>query len=207
MTNTNPSRKPARRARVSKVDPKTLSSAGLAAAVAQAAEADAAQAAEVAQAAAEAAAEAAEALTIGADSIPEAELPPAVLAAMRAAEAQVADAVASRAKAPKAPRVPLTTAQADALAACGWDAPRLEQHPPIVSSRPASRINYGSRNARFNVAALTIAAAGCHVADLAALWLACGQGDKAPALSTVLGFIARQTGRPVLRYGADISLG
>ncbi|MFZ9326497.1 MAG: hypothetical protein ACO24H_03420 [Polynucleobacter sp.] len=199
MTNTNPSRKPAAR----KNGPVRIVKAAAQAAGQTAAVADAA--------AAEVAAATAAAADIGAGELSAevlAELPESLRAAIEASRAQVA--AASAAKRQRAKRVPfamLTADQAAWIDRIGWSRPRAEVAKPVVQPR-ALRVNTG-RGAGYLLACLaSVEAGGAHMADLARLWFLVGpKGQQAPSLAQVLGFIARQTGRPVLRHGADISLG
>lgn len=198
MTSTNPSRKPAAR----KNGPVRIVKAAAQAAGQTAAVADAA--------AAEVTAATAAAADIGADLTDEvlAQLPESLRAAIEASQAQIA--AASAAKRQRAKRVPfamLTADQAAWIDRIGWSRPRAEVAKPVVQPR-ALRVNTG-RGAGYLLACLaSVEAGGTHMADLARLWFLVGpKGQQAPALAQVLGFIARQTGRPVLRHGADISLG
>lgn len=148
---------------------------------------------------------------IGADLTAEvlAELPEALRAAIEASRAQVAAAsAAKRQRVKRAPFAVLTAEQAAWIDRIEWRRPRAEAAKPVVAER-AKRVNAGCEGAGYLLACLaSVQAGGTHMADLARLWFLVGpKGQQAPSLAQVLSFIARQTGRPVNRNGAVISLG
>lgn len=197
MTNTNPARKPSR-----KSGPVRIVKAAATAAAQTAAVADAA--------AAEVAAATAAAADIGSDLTEEvlAQLPAALRAAIEASREQVAAASARRKQRAKSvPFAILTAEQAAWIDRIGWSRPRVGAAKPVTAPR-ALRVNAGDGAGYLLACLASIEAGTTHLADLARLWFLVGpKGRQAPSLSQVLGFVARHTGRPVLRNGADVTLG
>lgn len=198
MTNNNSAR-PARASRTRKNGPVRIIQT--AAAAADAVLADAAAADAVADMTADA-----DALTP--DTME--SLPADLRAAIEQAQAQVEAARQERARresVKRAPYVALTPDQTAWINRIGWSLPRADQSEP-VSKPKAKRVNTCEGTAYLLACLASVTANGAHMADLARLWFLIGpcRTQEAPTFSQVLGFIARQSGRPVVRDGATIRL-
>lgn len=129
----------------------------------------------------------------------------AIAAAIAAAKAEAAAKRQQRqTKAAPAPRVSLTPAQREAMAALGWKAPAVDaanQWKP----EPRSRANACAADAAYVAACGILTSAGTlAIGDLARIWHGCGL--KPRAVAAVAQQLANRTGRPVDQTGGILSV-